>query len=297
MTQENAALKDSIRNWWANNPMTYGAEHGRLEYVHPDGRHEFAEIGTARFFELADMVFAQWNEPHHDATGNFGRLFDYARYQGRSVLEVGCGMGCMAMNWARQGARLTAVDLNPTAVAQTRKRFELFGLEGDIRECDGERLCFPDASFDYVYSWGVLHHTPNTADAIEELRRVLRPGGRVGVMLYSRSSLLSRYIVGYLEGLVNMESRFLTPLGLGSRYGDGDRQEGNPHTWPVTKAEVRRDLFHRFEDVSIDVFGTDVPWILNHWLPNLAERMPKALVRELSRRFGWSLWIQARKGG
>lgn len=60
---------------------------------------------------------------------------------------------------------------------------------------------------------------------------------------------------------------------------------------------MRSGLFHRFRDVSVDMFGTDVPWILNHWRPNLAERMPAALVRALSRRFGWSLWIQATKGG
>jgi len=288
-------LKRSIRDWWASNPMTYGCEHGTLEYVHPDGTKELVALGQARFFELADTVFYQWNAPLHEGDVKFGRLFDFARYRGRPVLEVGCGMGCMAMHWAKQGAQVTAVDLNPTAVAQTTRRFELEGLAGTIREADAEALAFDDASFDFAYSWGVLHHTPHLAVALNELHRVLRPGGRVGVMLYNRRSLLYWYIIRYLEGLVNMESAFLDPLGLASRYGDGDRKEGNPYTWPVTPREVRRGLFKRFQNVKVEVFGTDVPWILDHFTPNLASRLPKRLVAALSRRFGWSLWIQAEK--
>ena len=79
------------------------------------------------------------------------------------------------MNWARHRAEITAVDLNPVSVAQTRRRFDLFELKGDIRQADTETLPFADDSFDYVYSWGVLHHTPGTAKAVAEIRRVLNP--------------------------------------------------------------------------------------------------------------------------
>ena len=139
------------------------------------------------------------------------------------------------MNWAQQGAKITAVDLNPTAVSQTKTRFNIFKLEGDIRECDAEHLPFQENEFDYVYSWGVLHHTPGTKKAISEILRVLKPGGRVGVMLYNRQSILYRFIVKWQEGFVNMEKNWLTDLQLASRYSDGERKEGNPHTWPVTK--------------------------------------------------------------
>src|SRR3546814_15282205 len=88
-------------------------------------------------------------------------------------------------------------------------------------------------------------------------------------MLYHRRSVLSKILVGWQEGYVNMESRFLDPLELSSRYGDGGRQEGNPHTWPVTRREVRRDLMCDFSDLDIRVLGTDVPEALNTWFPNL----------------------------
>ena len=54
---------------------------------------------------------------------------------------------------------------------------------------------FADATFEYVYSWGVLHHTPGIDRAIAEIHRVLKPGGGVGVMLYNRESLLYRFLV------------------------------------------------------------------------------------------------------
>jgi len=288
-------LKEAIRDWWANAPMTYAEDHGQAEYHLPDGTVERAEFGSRRFFELADAVFYRWNEPLHTGEGRFGRIFDYARYRDRPVLEIGCGMGCMAMNWASQGAKVTAIDLNPVAVAQTSRRFEAFGLNGEISEADAESLPFADGTFDFVYSWGVLHHTPGIRQAIKEIYRVLRPGARVGLMLYNRESILYRYFVRYMEGLVNLESGFLSELELGSRYGDGGRAEGNPHTWPVTRREVLRDLIPMFRHPEIKVLGTDVPEALNTWFPRLGQRLPLSWQKALARRWGWSLWITAEK--
>ena len=289
------ATKEKIRDWWADAPMTYGDRHGGTQFVRPDGTVEVVEIGSRRFFELADERFLSWNVPLHSEVGPFAAIFPYTRMQGRRVLEIGCGMGCMAMNWAKHGAEVTAIDLNPVSVAQTRRRFELFGLQGDIRQVDAEVLPFADNSFDYIYSWGVLHHTPGTTGAIEEIRRVLKPGAETGVMLYHRRSFLYMITVAYQEGWVNLERLFLDSLGLASRYGDGAREEGNPHTWPVTRREVRQELFRSFRDVDIRVLGTDVPPILSAWKPHLGETMSKASLAALARRFGWSLWITGTK--
>ena len=275
--------------------MTYGERHGDAEYRRPDGGIERVRIGSRRFFELADERFHAWNTPLHVGGVPFAGIFDYRRYAGRKVLEVGCGMGCMAMTWAQQGARLTAVDLNPVAVRQTRRRFEVFGLEGEIQEADGEHLPFADDSFDYAYSWGVLHHSPAPKRSIGELHRVLKPGGSVGVMLYNRRSILYRYTVAFIEGFINMERLFLGPTELASRYGDGGREEGNPHTWPVTQDEVREDLFVQYDDVRIRLLGTDVAPIVNTWRSDLAARLPSSVLDRLARKAGWSLWITGTK--
>jgi ubiquinone/menaquinone biosynthesis C-methylase UbiE len=288
-------IKERIRDWWSAAPMTYGAEHGTTEYVRPDGTVERVEIGSRRFFELADERFYSWNVPLHTDSGPFGAIFPYGDMRGRRVLEIGCGMGCMAMNWAQRGAHMTAIDLNPTSIAQTRERFALFGLEADIRQADAEALPFDDASFDYVYSWGVLHHTPDTARTIEEVRRVLKPGARTGIMLYHRDSVLYQITVRYQEGWVHREDQFLTPLQLASRYGDGGRQEGNPHTWPVTQKEVHKELFRNYREVEISVLGTDLPHIFNAWKAGLGAALPQAVLKALARRLGWSLWITGRR--
>ena len=292
-------IKPAIRAWWADRPMTYGHEHGRTEFDLEAGGKRGAELGSREFFELADRRFYGWNEPLHTAAGKFARIFPYDEMRGRRVLEVGCGVGCMAMNWAQHGARITAVDLNPTSVAQTRRRFELFGLTADdIREADAERLPFEDGTFDYVYSWGVLHHTPGTEQTIREVHRVLKPGGRAGVMLYHRDSFLYRYSIEYVEGFLHAERLALDgdDLRLSSRYSDGGREEGNPHTWPVTRREVREQLFKPFARVAIDTFGTDLVPIFDQWFPLLGSRLvPRAILNACARRWGWSLWITGTK--
>lgn len=286
--------RDAVRQWWAEFPMTYGEEHGNTLYQDAGGAP--VSIGSREFFEHADATFYRWNEPLHGPGGPFSNLFDYDSYRDCQVLEVGCGMGCMAMNWAQHDARVTAVDLNPVAVQQTRRRFELFGLPGDIREADAARLPFADETFDYVYSWGVLHHSPGLKASITELQRVMRPGARIGVMLYNRESFLYRFLIKWQEGYVNLESRALSELELASRYTDGERREGNPHTWPVTASEIRNDLFASFDDVETRVLGTDIPNVLNIWGNELGSRvMGRNAIKALARRWGWSLWTTARK--
>jgi ubiquinone/menaquinone biosynthesis C-methylase UbiE len=104
------------------------------------------------------------------------------------------------------------VDLNPTSVEQTKRRFELMRLKGRIEEMDGRQLALPDAYFDYVYSWGVLHHSPDLDQSLKEMMRALKPGGGFGLMVYNRRSLLYWYKTLFTEGFLHYENRFLGPL-------------------------------------------------------------------------------------
>jgi SAM-dependent methyltransferase len=280
----------AVERWWAEHPMTYGATHG--ETVYDDAT---AELGSSEFFAGVDRQFYEWNAPLHGSRP-FDRLFPYDHYGPEDrVLEVGCGMGTMAMNWARTGVQLTAVDLNEVAVGQTRRRFELAGLEGDIRRADARRLPFDDATFSYAYSWGVLHHSPHIESSLSELLRVVRPGGGFGVMVYNRDSLLYRYLIEYVEGFLHYERRFLDSLQLASRYGDAAREEGNPHTWPMTKPELLEALAPFSDDARIRVLGTDVDYVLNTIASGLWRRVPVALKKPWARRFGWSLWASGHR--
>ena len=132
---------------------------------------------------------------------------DFARFQdgtGRDVLEIGVGMGADHVEWARSNPRrLAGVDLTPRAINWTAQRLAALGLSSELQEADAEHLPFPDESFDIVYSWGVLHTTPDTPQAFREAYRVLRKGGVLRAMIYHRPSfvglmLWARY--GLLQG-------------------------------------------------------------------------------------------------
>src|SRR5712691_10375290 len=163
----NAELKERVRAFWQ---------------AHPCGtKFSDAEMGTREFFARveAHRYAKEWHIPE---------AADFAGTRGLRVLEIGCGLGTDGAQFAKAGADYTGVDLTDAAVELATKHFELLGLRGDFRTADAENLDFADESFDLVYSHGVLHHTPDTAAAVSEIHRVLKPGGRAVVMLYHRGS-------------------------------------------------------------------------------------------------------------
>jgi ubiquinone/menaquinone biosynthesis C-methylase UbiE len=280
------SVKDEIQKWWADNPMTYGGVHGETSY---EGK-ELA-MGSKAFFERLDREFYDRSTPLHRQTP-FDQLFQYEEYPaGSRVLEVGCGLGTMAMNWAKRGMKMTAVDLNPISIQQTKKRFETYGLEGEIRLEDANELSFEDGTFDYTYSWGVLHHSPNLEKSVAEMMRVTRPGGGFGIMLYNRNSFLYRYTMRFIEGFLHFESEFLSPLELASRYADASREEGNPYTWPVTRSELEA-IFKRYSnDLRCSVLDTGSAGLFLWLWPGLGLLLPRFGTKVWARRFGWFLWI------
>jgi SAM-dependent methyltransferase len=106
------------------------------------------------------------------------------------VLEIGVGLGADHQRFAEAGADLFGIDLTERAIEHTSRRMAEFGLSSDLRVGDAEHLSFPDGFFDRVYSWGVLHHTPATPEAIAEVRRVLKPGGTASIMIYHKWSMV-----------------------------------------------------------------------------------------------------------
>lgn len=114
----------------------------------------------------------------------------WATMSGKEVLEIGVGLGSDHEQFAKAGAILSGVDLTPRAVEHTDRRLMLSGLSSDLTVANAEELPFGDASFDHVYSWGVLHHSPDTPRAVAEAMRVLRPGGSFAIMVYNKWSLV-----------------------------------------------------------------------------------------------------------
>jgi ubiquinone/menaquinone biosynthesis C-methylase UbiE len=114
----------------------------------------------------------------------------FEQCRGLTVLEIGVGLGADHESFAAARAKLYGIDLTPRAIEHTRARLAQAGLASTLGVADAEALPFPDGHFDLVYSWGVLHHSPDTQQALDEVWRVLRPGGTAKLMIYHAPSVV-----------------------------------------------------------------------------------------------------------
>jgi ubiquinone/menaquinone biosynthesis C-methylase UbiE len=240
--------KDAVRAYWEERPCGSGLTE--------------AEAGSDQYF--ADIEAAK-----DDLEPYVHEFAQFPAWSGRDVLEIGCGLGTDTVRFARAGARITGVDLTDTAVELTRRRLEAESLDGVARQADAEELPFADASFDLVYSWGVLHHTPDTRRAVREAHRVLRPNGEARIMLYNSRSLFALG-VWLRRGLI--QRRSLT---------EALATVESPGTKGYTKAELD-ELFAPFASVQIETIAT--PYDRRVGGP-LAGVVPQ---------FGWNHLIRAR---
>jgi len=204
------------------------------------------------------------------------------------------GLGADHQRFAEAGARLTGIDLTPRAVEHTRRRLALFGLSSDLSVGDAEALEFPDASFDVVYSWGVLHHSPDTPGAIDEVWRVLKPGGIARIMIYHTWSMIGimlwvRYALLRLRPWTSMRTLYARHLE-------------SPGTKAYSIAEARW-LMRRFESVRIRTVLTHGDLLSSgagqrHGGPALTMARalwPRRLIQTMLPRAGLFMLIEARK--
>ena len=298
MSNNGHNLKEQVRAFWQANPC--------------GTKFTDAETGSREFYErVAEHRYGtEWHIPV---------AADFASARDLCVLEIGCGLGTDGAGFARAGARYTGVDLTDAAVELARGCFAVFGLDGEFRTADAEKLDFADETFDLVYSHGVLHHTPDTARAVREVHRVLKPNGRAVVMLYHRDSYNYRVNIGVLrragahllktksglslahrltgepvESLREHGARiktdaesYLAPGEFLNRNTDG---AGNPLARVYSRREAR-ELFKDFAEVE-----TATHFLNKRWLPVVGNVLSRGLEARLAARWGWHLWIYARKG-
>jgi ubiquinone/menaquinone biosynthesis C-methylase UbiE len=162
--------KNSIRNFWNMRPCGTQFTESRFEW------------GSREFFEDVEKTRRE-TQPFMTS------IIRFDQYKGKKLLEIGCGLGTDLTDFAKAGAEVTAIDLTRNGVELTKKHLALHGLSGKVVQGDAENLVFPDNSFDVVYSFGVLHHTPDTQRALDEVLRILKPGGEAIIMLYHTNSL------------------------------------------------------------------------------------------------------------
>ncbi len=170
MKPQHGSTVDTVRDFWQahiNNEYYTDAERASESY--------FDEIEQRRY----------------DTHYHLPELFASMDGAGRTLLEIGCGIGVDSIQLAERGFTVTAVDLTENALAVAKQFASRRDISVDFRLGNAEGLDFPDQSFDAVYSFGVLHHTPDIERSVAEVHRVLRPGGTAQVMLYHRDSLVN----------------------------------------------------------------------------------------------------------
>ena len=221
-------------------------------------------------------------------------IIDFANFheaRGLRVLEIGVGMGSDYLEWLKAGANATGIDLTEASIERARQRCVASEFQPDLRVADAEDLPFPDNTFDIAYSYGVMHHSPNTQRCVDEAKRVLKTGGHAKIMVYHHPS-----ITGFLLWL-----RYGLFRGKSLRRCVFENLE-SPGTKTYTRGEALQ-LFDGFRDVTMQVVFSPGDLLLHQpsaryqsWFYRMVWRLfPRWLVRTFGRRWGLFLLISATK--
>ena len=287
---------EAVKAFWNANPCNSNYSDQR------DRRKYFEEITHRRF------NCREWHVPI---------IAKFDQFKNKDVLEIGCGIGTDGYEFAKHGARYVGIDLTPSAIELAKERFSLFNTEGTFKVVDAEQgLPFPDNTFDHIYSFGVIHHTPKSEAIVDEIHRVLKPGGTITVMLYNRSSInyyieimflrkILRFTLtpSFAPSLMSKITGFSEAKLIGHREIMLKKKRMSKQEWinintdgpycPLSKVYNKREareLFNNFHNVKQEVweFNTE------HW-SFLGRLIPTKVARWIGRLWGWHRIIYGKK--
>jgi ubiquinone/menaquinone biosynthesis C-methylase UbiE len=261
-TEQTKVTTEEVRSYWQGNPLCSNI------IPHPLGSKEFFEEYNALRETIESIEYSY-------------RLHEYRDFKGKKVLDVGSGNGYVLSKYATEGAEVYGVDITPAGIDLCRKRFEYLGLKGDFRVADAQALPFDDNTFDCVCSMGVLHHVPNTQKAVDEIFRVLKPGGRLIVMFYHRNSAKYQWsyrVRSWFSG------KSMTQL---ANEFDGI---GNPKGEVFSKSELA-EVLKEFKDIKMFtgfLQSEDIVVRGGRFIPDF-------IFKPLAGLIGWNLYAKAKK--
>lgn len=251
---------DDVKDYWNRQPCNV--------------KHSKKDVGSVEYFDEVEHK-RYTAEPHIPA------FADFASWKGKKVLEVGCGLGTEGINFARAGAKYTATDLSSESLNLARQRFSVYNQEGDFYLGNSEELTsfLPRQKFDLIYSFGVIHHSPNPGKIFDQIYEYMDDDSILKIMLYAKDSWK-----GYM---------------IDAGYDQPEAQYGCPIANMYTHDEVR-ELMMGFNVLSIEqdhIFPYQIKpykegkFVKEPWF----EAMPDPMFNSLKKRLGWHLLITARR--
>jgi ubiquinone/menaquinone biosynthesis C-methylase UbiE len=245
------------RSWWETKPMTYADWNS--EDRMPDAEEDFLQI--EEYVQRTGPWLKNW--------------FENIQIEGQNCLDLGSGSGIFSSLLARRGGQVTSLDLTEAGVKLTKKMAQFFEVPTRVVRGDAENSPLKSNYFDFVYSWGVLHHTSDMDAALKEASRVLKPGGKGMMMVYHKNS-----VVYYIHGLFWLLFRGKLFSGHNFESVQGFYTDGFYHRY-LTKAQLKQKL----ATVGLSVNSFHITQYEKKILPGI----PSGLDEFLKRRFGMCL--------
>lgn len=252
-------VKQQIVDYWDRQPCNIN--------------HSKSEIGTLQYFE-------EGAAKRYTAESHIKDFAQFELHKGKRVLEVGCGIGADAVEFAKAGAEYVGIDISQESLNLAKKRFEVYGLDGQFHLRSGDEDLSDLGQFDLIYSFGVIHHYPNIDQTLDNIRHSLKSSGELKFMVYAKNSWKYSMIQ---SGLDQFEA-----------------QSGCPYANAYSTEEVENLLAGKFNITEIKqahCFMYDVPkykqniFELEPWFAAMSDEMREAVKRYM----GWHLLVSAIK--
>lgn len=237
-------------------------------------RHSDLPLGSREYFDAVESKKFR-------AESHIPAFCEFDRWRGLRVLEIGCGIGTMAVNFARAGADYTGVELSGRSLALAQQRFEVYDLPGKFYQGNAEELSqfLPRGKFDLVFSWGVLHHTPRPEAALCEAKKFMQPGSWLKIMVYATHSWKNHMIEA---GLDQPEAQANCPMA--HTYTDGELRELVGPGFDLVSVQQDHIFCWQLDSYRQGRFLAE-PWFA---------AMPPEMFRALEQKLGWHLMFTGR---
>jgi len=264
--------KLEAQNQWNTTPCGSGDYLSGIEY----GSYTFFEQVRRNRYGVSD----QWIK----------ETINFKMANGKRLLEIGYGMGTDLLTFCEEGVEVYGVDFTEEHYHLAQKNFQLHEKQAMLKLCDAENIDFPSNFFDFVYSNGVLHHTPDTVRCISEAYRVLKPGGQFIMSLYYTYSAFHIFSKIFYDGLFKGKLRKLGYKGLMSTVEHG---ADGINIKPLVKTFSKKQLRHILSDFSKVDFK--IAHFKRDHIPKFGKLIPKFTERLLSQYLGWYIVTFATK--